>query len=103
MKDASKSFIMINRKYFKNFWKRKICLIHPRYPGYLQTLATQMFKVTKGLASDIFSSVFNTRKQTKVQLRHVSHFNTYTEFFLVRIFLYCDEKKLSIWKLFTQW
>lgn len=33
-----------------------------------------MFKVTKGLALDIFSIVFNTRKKLNYNLCHASHF-----------------------------
>ena len=34
-----------------------------------------MFKVTKGLAQDIFSKVFNTRNKLNYNLRHTSHFD----------------------------
>ena len=36
----------------------------------------------------------------KITLREKS---VYTEFFLVRVFLYSNQKKLRIWTLFTQW
>ena len=52
--------------------KDKSVSLHKRN---LQTISTEMFKVTKGLALDIFSIVFNTRKKLNYNLCHASHFD----------------------------
>ena len=51
MKHVSKSFLILNSQYFD---KEKFSLIHSRN---LPTIATEMFKVTRGFVPVIFSSV----------------------------------------------
>ena len=46
-------------------------LIHSRN---LQTQAMEIFKVTKGLTPDIFSNVFNARKELNYNLLYASNF-----------------------------
>ena len=70
MKDVSKSFILNDKQ--STFKVNKSVSIHNRN---LQTQATEMFKVTKVLALDIFSNVFNTRNKLNYNLCHASHFD----------------------------
>ena len=52
--------------------KDKSVSIHNRNA---QTLATEMFKVSKDLAPDIFLTAFSTRNKLNYNLCHASHFD----------------------------
>ena len=42
--------------------------------GNIQTLATEMYKVTNGLSPEIMNEIFQIREESRYNLRYTSHF-----------------------------